>query len=142
MTDTDERAPHPPITAESRVNEVATRFPSTAAVFLQQGPLFDAKPGDVYLSYRGWTVGEFAARHGVDEADLLRQLDAEAEGAMRTRAGRPPGAARRTPRTPAVPRWPRGSARVVIGYTGTYEERPDLDIEARSVVATQSRGPE
>ena len=142
MTDAEEHAPRPPITAESRVNDVATRFPSTAAVFIQHGPLFDAKPGDVYLTYRGSTVGEFAARHGLDEADLLRQLNAEAEGAARIRAGRAPDEARRPPRPLAVPRWPPGSARVVIGYTGTYEERPDLEIETRSVVATQSRGPE
>lgn len=126
----------PRITAESSVNETIARFPSTAAVFVQHGPLSEAKPGELYLSYRGGTVGEFAARRGVDAARLIQQLNAEATGAGPEPARGPAG-------DPRGHRWQTGFARVVIGYTGTYEERDDVEIEEVSVVDAQTaRGPE
>ena len=137
MADKENRAVSAPlITAESSVYETLARFPSTAAVFVQHGPLFEARPGDLYLSYRGWTVGEFAARRHLDLARLIQQLDAEAEGAGREAvvdaAGAPPGH-----------RGQPGFARTAIGYTGSYEERDDVEIEEVSVVDAQTaRGPE
>lgn len=122
--------PTPAITAESSVNETIARFPATAAVFVQHGPLSEARPGELYLAYRGWTVGEFTARRGVDPARLLQQLNAEADAAV-------------VAAEPRGHQWQTGFARVVIGYTGSYEERDDVDIEEMSVVDAQTaRGPE
>ena len=126
----------PLITAESPVNETMARFPSTAEVFVQHGPLFETRPGDVYLAYRGWTVGEFAAKRRLDLARLLQQLNAEADGAGR-------GGGVDAPGEPRAHRWPPGFARVAIGYTGSYEERDDVEIAEVSVVDAQTaRGPE
>ena len=120
----------PAITAESSVNDTIARFPATAAVFVQHGPLSEARRGELYLAYRGWTVGEFAARRGADPARLLQQLNAEAEAAA-------------VAAEPRGHQWQTGFARVVIGYTGSYEERDDVDIEEMSVVDAQTaRGPE
>lgn len=123
------------IAAESSVRDVIARYPSTGAVFLQYGPLARAQRGNLYLSYPDWTVAEFAGTHDVPLPQLLRQLEAEAA------RGRPTAAQEAAPSRPPQ----RGFAQVTIGYTGSYRERNDVDIEERSVVATQSapaRGPE
>ena len=128
----------PRITAEASVREVIARFPSTGAVFLQHGPLAEAPQGSLYLAYPDWTVAEFAERRGVSLPALLGQLEAEAAAAVRPPAGDAgDGIGTGRPR--------RGFAQVTIGYTGSYRERDDVEIEERSVVATQSaaaRGPD
>ena len=40
----------PRVTADTSVNETIARFPSTAEVFVQYGPLYEARPGQLYLA--------------------------------------------------------------------------------------------
>jgi hypothetical protein len=62
------------ITVDSRVNDTLPRYPSTARVFLQFGRLYVDRPGELYPSFPGLTVGEFARNNRVDLAaqEMLR----------------------------------------------------------------------
>ena len=67
------------ITVDSRVNDTLARYPSTARVFLQFGRLYVDRPGELYPSFPGLTVGEFARNNRVDLEPLLVELNASAE---------------------------------------------------------------
>ena len=127
------------ITVESRVDETITRYPSTGPIFLQGGPLYVARPGQLYATYPGLTLGEYAALNSLAIERLLELLNAAAEAehfaqrtASRSRSeGDESGWRART--TP-----PAGS----IGYTGSYRE-PSADVVEVSVVSVlEARGPD
>jgi hypothetical protein len=127
-----------PITAESPVNATIADYPSTGPIFLQRGRLYVAKPGSLYASYDGQTLGEYATLGGLAIVPLLKVLNAAAEidqRAHRTSSSSRPdddrsGWPERTP--------PMGS----VGYTGSYRE-PSADIADVLVVSVlDARGPE
>src|SRR5437016_13338224 len=68
-----------PITVESRVDETITRYPSTGPIFLQGGPLYVLRPGQLYATYPGLTLGQYAALNGLALERLLESLNAAAE---------------------------------------------------------------
>jgi len=128
-----------PITVESRVDETITRYPSTGPIFLQEGPLYVPRPGQLYATYPGLTLKEYAALNGLAFERLLESLNAAAEaeqfaeGTASSSRPKPDGSGRRARATP-----PAGS----IGYTGTYRE-PSADIVEVSVVSVlEARGPD
>jgi hypothetical protein len=67
------------ITADWPVDEVLRRFPATGPIFLQQGRMLEAGPGQIYPTYPRMTVAEYAARNGVEVEKLLKALNAEVE---------------------------------------------------------------
>jgi hypothetical protein len=127
-----------PITIESRVDETITRYPSTGPIFLREGPLHAARPGQLHPAYAGMTLGEYAALGSLVVERLLESLNAAAEAeqfahqtASRSRSSADESGwhARTTP--------PVGA----IGYTGSYHE-PSADIAEVSVVSVlEARGP-
>src|SRR5438067_3005883 len=100
----------------SGVDETITRYPSTGPIFLQGGPLYVLRPGQLYATYPGLTLGQYAALNGLAFARLLESLNAAAEAeqfAERTASSsrlQPDGSGWRVRATP-----PAGS----LGYTGT-----------------------
>jgi hypothetical protein len=120
----------PPIDAASTVNDVLRRYPLTDAVFLQHGPCFVGQRGASYLQYPEQTIGEYAARNGVDLEALLRLLNAAAEtGRFEPRGSRRPSRRGHPPEGP-------------IGYTVGYVGFQDSGIETESFVASLlARGP-
>src|SRR2546429_9239674 len=74
----------------SGVNETITRYPSTGPIFLQGGPLYVARPGQLYATYPGLTLGEYAALNSLAIERLLESLKeaAEAEQFAQRTAGR------------------------------------------------------
>jgi hypothetical protein len=120
------------IDANTKVNDVLRRHPRTGEVFIQRGPLSVAELGKLYLQYPDQTVGEFARRNGVDIETLLSLLNtmAEATSLEATGVHRRPTARGRPPEGP-------------IGYTTSYRELKDSDIESESFVANLlARGPD
>ena len=63
----------------SGVNETITRYPSTGPIFLQGGPLYVARPGQLYATYPGLTLEEYAALNSLAIERLLESLNAAAE---------------------------------------------------------------
>ena len=125
-------APREKISAITKVNDVLRRYPLTGEVFIQHGPLGMSEQGKFYLQYPNETVGEYAARNGVDPGALLHVLNAAAEGASLD-------ASRLKLRPTAKGRPPDGP----IGYTSAYRDLHDFDIEIESVVASHlARGPD
>jgi hypothetical protein len=116
------------IGATTKVNDVLRHRPSTGEVFIQHGRLSIAEPGNFYLRYPDEKVGEFAQRNGGDLAALLEQLNAVAAAPDLEAAGlthRPSGRGR----PPDQP----------IGYTSTYRELKDSDVETQPFVASLLR---
>lgn len=122
------------VTLEPTVRDVIARYPSTAEIFLQHGPLYRVRPGHLYAIYEPpLTIGEYAALNGLPPEPLLGLLRAAAETDDAQR--RAPESARRWPRerTP-----PAGS----IGYTGSYRE-PSADVtELPWVWVLEAQGPD
>lgn len=118
----------PPITAGQTVRDVVTRYPATGPIFLQHGPMFTVKPGELYLRYEALTLEQYAALNRVALDALLRLLNAAAEN-----EDRPPTGENLYGKEPAIG---------AVGYTGSYRE-PDPNVEFAPVVAVQTaRGPE
>jgi hypothetical protein len=122
----------PRIGAEDSLSAVLSRYPSTAVVFAQHGPLFTAQKGQVYPTFPDLTVEGWARVSGAPLESLLLRLNAQAEGDAAARGGSHPPAGHRSPVA-----W----ARTTIGYTGSYDERSDVTIEPMSVVQSQEHGP-
>lgn len=124
------------ITAESRTDETISRYPGTGAIFLQGGPLHVTRPGHLYATFPGLTLGQYAARNRLAIEPLLESLNAAAEADR---------AAQRHPRSADDESgWrARGTPPVgAIGYTGSYRE-PSPDVVEVSVVAVlEARGPD
>ncbi len=119
----------PPIGASQRVRDVLTHHPTTGPIFLQHGPMFTQRQGELYLRYEELTIEKYAALNGIAAEALLRLLNAAAEAE-----------ARQPPATEDPYR--RGPAIGDVGYTGSYRE-PDPNVEYASVVEVQTaRGPE
>ena len=127
-----------PITIAWRVDETMTCYPTTGPIFLQRGRLYVAQRGQLYATYPGLTLGEYATRNALAIEPLLASLNAAADAehfARRTASssrseGGESGWRERTP--------PVGS----IGYTGSYRE-PSEDVVAVSVVSVlEARGPD
>ena len=126
-----------PITVESRVDQTITRYPSTASIFLQGGPLHVGCPGQLYATYPEVTLKAYAARNGLGIERLLESLNAAAEPEqfaeriaihLRARRGDSGWRAQVTP--------PLGS----LGYTGSYRE-PSADVVEVSMVSEmEARG--
>jgi hypothetical protein len=93
--------------------------------------LFVDQPNSLYAHYPEQTIAEYADRHGIDLAPLLRRLNAEADASA--------SEASQTSTRSRPRRWaPEGA----IGYTGAYVEFEGSDIEVESVVASPlARGP-
>jgi hypothetical protein len=120
------------IDANTKMNDVLRRYPSTGEVFIQRGPLSVAESGKFYLQYPDQTVGEFAQRNGVDIKALLALLNTMAEATSLEARGvsQRPTARGRPPEGP-------------IGYTASYRELKDSDIESEPFVASLlARGPD
>src|SRR5438067_11373326 len=119
----------------SGVDETITRYPSTGPIFLQGGPLYVLRPGQLYATYPGLTLGQYAALNGLAFERLLESLNAAAEAeqfAERTASSsrsKPDGSGWRVRATP-----PAGS----IGYTGTYRE-PSADRSEERRVGKECR---
>jgi hypothetical protein len=117
------------IDAASKVNDVLRCHPRTGEAFIQHGPLGVATPGKFYLQYPDQTIAEYAERTGADLASLLRLLNAAAEATDLDAR----------PRPTARGRPPEGP----IGYTTSFRELKDFDIETVPVVVSQlARGPD
>lgn len=127
-----------PITAEWRVDTTITRYPSTGPIFLQSGRLYVAQRGQLYATYPGLTLAEYARRSALAIELLLDLLNAAAEaeqfaqrtGSSSRSAGGESGWRERTP--------PIGS----IGYTGSYRERSGEVVEVSVVSVLEARGPD
>jgi len=118
----------PSVSAGQTVRDVLTRYPATGPIFLQHGPMFTVKPGELYLRYEELTLEKYAALNRIDLDALLKLLNAAAEG-----EDRPP--ARENP-------YRTGPVVGTVGYTGSYRE-PDSNVELARVVDVQTaRGPE
>jgi len=113
------------IDAATKVNDVLRRHPLAGEVFIQHGRLSVAESGQFYLHYPDETVGRFAQRNGADLEALLLMLNAVAEAADVEPAGP-------RPRPTGRGRPPEGP----IGYTSSYRELKDSDIEAEPLVAS------
>ena len=123
------------ISAESSINDVLARHPSTAPVFTQGRRLYVDQPRELYARFPGLTVGDFARRNGLDLAAVLAQLNAlaESEDAARRPATRARAADEARP----------GQFSLTLGYTASHRAREDSTPDSISVVAVQSsRGPE
>jgi hypothetical protein len=120
------------VDAASKVNDVLKCHPRTGEAFIQHGSLGVAAPGKFYLQYPDQTIGEYAERTGVDLTSLLRLLNAAAETTdLEARGPRPRPTARGRP--------PEGP----IGYTSSFRELKDFDIETVPVVVSQlAHGPD
>ncbi len=119
------------IAAESRVNDILERYPSTGLVFIQAGPLYVNQPHELYARFPDLSVSELAQRNGADLAALLKRLEAVAEAEEATRGA------------PAAKTVGRSDYSLTLGYTGSYRPREDVAPRKISVVATQSaHGPE
>ena len=122
------------ITVDSRVNDTLARYPSTAPVFLQFGRLYVDRPGELYPSFPGLTVGEFARNNRVDLEPLLVELNAAAESEE---------AARLWFRSLGAEPAPLGEFSLTLGYTGSYRPVEDAVPDNVPVVLVQAaRGPE
>ena len=122
------------ITTDSRVNDTLARYPSTAPVFIQFGRLYVDRPRELYLSFPGLTVGEFARNNRVDLEPLLVELNATAESEE---------AARRLFRSLGPEPAPLGEFSLTLGYTGSYRPVEDAVPDNVPVVLVQAaRGPE
>lgn len=122
------------ITVDSRVNDTLARYPSTAPVFLQVGRLYVDRPGELYPSFPGLTVDEFARNNRVDLEPLLVELNAAAESEE---------AERRLFRSLAAEPAPLGEFSLTLGYTGSYRPVEDAVPDNVPVVLVQAtRGPE
>ena len=122
------------ITVDSRVNDTLARYPSIAPVFLQFGRLYVDRPGELYPSFPGLTVGEFARNNRVDLEPLLVELNAAAESEE---------SARRLFRSLGAKPAPLGEFSLTLGYTGSYRPVEDAVPDSVPVVLVQAaRGPE
>jgi hypothetical protein len=123
----------PPITAESKINDVLARHPDTAPVFTQGRRLYVDQKNDLYARFPGLTVGDFAHQNGLEIGPILSQLNALAESE---------DAARRAATHASDDHRP-GQFSLTLGYTGSYRPREDSQPDNVSVVAVQSaRGPQ
>jgi hypothetical protein len=115
------------ITGGQTVRDVLTRYPATGPIFLQHGPMFTPKPGELYLRYEDLTLEKYAALNRISLDALLELLNAAAERAD----------------PPARDDFYRAGPVIgTVGYTGSYRE-PDPNIELAPVVRVQgARGPE
>ena len=123
------------IAAESQINDVLARHPSTAPVFTQGGRLYVDQRHELYARFPGLTVGDFARRNDMDLVPLLAQLNAlaESEDAARRPATRARAADEARP----------GQFSLTLGYTASHRPQEDSAPDSISVVAIQSsRGPE
>lgn len=123
------------VTDASRIDDVLAQYPSTAPVFINSGRLYVDRPGSLYATFAGLSVGEYATRNGLDRVALLDELNALAESDEAAR--------RRGQPTPTADAGALGDFSVALGYTGAYRAREDAVPEQVSVVAVQAaRGPE
>ena len=121
------------ITAESKVNDVLARHPATAPVFTQ-GRLYVDQPRNLYATFPGLTVGDFARQNDLELDAVLVQLNAlaESQDAAQPRDGRAAEDAARL-----------GHFSLTLGYTASYRPREDAAPDRVSVVSVQSaHGPE
>jgi hypothetical protein len=120
------------IDANTKMNDVLRRHPRAGEVVIQSGTLSVAESGKLYLQYPDQTVGEYARRNGVDIEALLSSLNTTAEAT--------------SPEATGVSRRPSGRGRPPegpIGYTTSYRELKDSDIESEPFVASLlARGPD
>lgn len=118
------------ISSGQTVRDVLIRYPATGPTFLQHGPMFSVRPGEVHVRYDELTIEKYAALNHVALDPLLRLLNAAAEDDAR-------GAPSHYD--------PYGKGPVVggtLGYTVAYRD-PTPDLELASVVDVQSaRGPD
>jgi len=118
------------ISSGQTVRDVLIRYPSTGPIFLQHGPMFSLRPGELYVRYDELTIEKYAALNHIALDPLLRLLNAAAEDDAR---GTPPHYD------------PYGKGPVVggtLGYTVAYRD-PTPNLELASVVDVQSaRGPD
>jgi len=126
-----------PITVESRVDETIIRYPSTGPIFLQGGQLYVAHRGQLYATYSGRTLGEYAAHNHLALERLLQSLNAaaEAEQFAQPTANSSPGheSGWRPRATPPIG---------PIGYTGSYREPFAGVVEVSVVSVLEARGPD
>jgi len=116
------------VSAGQTVRDVLTRYPATGPIFLQHGPMFTPKPGELYLRYEELTLEKYAALNRIALDDLLRLLNAAAED-----DDRPPPRENLYGTRPMIG---------TVGYTGSYRE-PGPHVELASVVRVQTaRGPD
>ncbi len=125
-------------TVDWRVDETISRYPSTGLILLQGGRLYVAQRGQLYATYLGLTLAEYATRNTVAIEPLLKLVNAAAETdqfAQRNSSssrsqGSESGWRQRTP--------PIGS----IGYTGSYCEHSEDVVEVSAVSVLEARGPD
>lgn len=123
------------VTAESKINDVLARHPSTGPIFTQGRRLYVDQLNDLYARFPGLTVGDFARQNVMELGPLLTQLNAMAESED---AARPT-----TARAHGGDESPTGHFSLTLGYTASYRPREDSTPDSVSVVTVQSsRGPQ
>lgn len=68
-----------PITAESLLNDVLQRYPTTGHIFLEHGYMYRVRDDQIFLDFSPMTVGEYAELNGVEVKLLLGLVNAAAE---------------------------------------------------------------
>lgn len=122
------------ITAESKVNDVLARHPATAPVFTQGRRLYVDQPRNLYATFPGLTVGDFARQNDLELDAVLVQLNALAESQDAAQQGD----SRATEDAARL-----GQFSLTLGYTASYRPREDAAPDRVSVVSVQSaHGPE
>jgi len=117
------------ISPDQTIRDVLIRYPATGSIFLQYGPMFTVKRGELHVRYDELTLEKYAALNHVTLDPLLSLLNAAAEDADR----QPPSGEDRYGRGPVI-----GGT---LGYTGAYRD-PAPNLEFASVVEVQTaRGP-
>jgi hypothetical protein len=119
---------NPRIGADQTVRDVLIHYPATGPIFLQHGPMFTVKPGELYLKYEELTLERYAALNRIALDPLLKLLNAAAANEE------PRLVTRENP-------YRRAPASGDLGYTGGRREGgPDLEL-APVVEVQTARGP-
>jgi hypothetical protein len=118
------------ISSDQTVRDVIIRYPATGPIFLQHGPTFTVRPGELHVRYDELTLERYATLNHIALGPLLRLLNAAAE------------ADDRQPPSGENPPWRGPVIGGTLGYTVAYRD-PTPDLEFASVVEVQTaRGPD
>jgi len=107
------------ITADSKINEILSHYPSIGPILVQAGPGYVNRRGDLYAQYPDLTVAQYSEMNGLQVAAVVRRLKAAAEAEEMARRRAPHAQDRED--SIAVRRIP-----LSIGYTSSYDEREGL----------------
>lgn len=126
-----------PITADWRIDDTIRRYPGAGPIFIQHGRMYVARSTDLYPSYPGLTVAEYASLNGIAVESLLRLLNAVADG-------EPSGERPSAPSAPG-PEFQRGRRLPLVGtvgYTGSSRDPHEGVVEVPMVWSLEARGPD